>query len=71
MRSRTLIAHLGGEYRRTSPDPVRIAELREQIRVARLTEWAEHQLAASPPLSQATRDKIAAMFQGGGARVPS
>ncbi len=69
--ARTLIAHLAGEHRRTNPDPDRIAELREEIREAQLTEWVERQLVAAPPLSQATRDKIAAMFQGGGARVPS
>jgi len=69
LRYSTLIAHLGGEHRRAVPDAARIAELREQIRDAQLTEWAERQLAASPPLSKATRDRIAAMF--GGARVPS
>ena len=62
--ARTLIAHLAGEHRRTNPDPSRIAELREQIREAQLTEWAERQLTAVPPLSQATRDKIAALFSG-------
>ena len=66
MRSSTLIAHLAGEHRRTSPDPARIAELREQIREAQVTEWAERQLATAPPLSQATRDKIAALFSGRG-----
>ena len=64
MRSRTLIAHLAGEHRRTNPDPARIAELRKQIRGAQLTEWVEHQLATAPPLSQATRDRLAALLAG-------
>lgn len=62
MRSRTLIAHLAGEHRRTNPDPDRIAELREEIRVAQLEEWVTRQLAAAPPLSQATRDRLAALL---------
>ena len=62
MRSRTLIARLAGEYRRTNPDPARIGELREQIREAQLTEWVDRQLAAAPPLSQATRDRLAALL---------
>jgi hypothetical protein len=62
MRSSTLIAHLAGEHRRTTPDPARIAELREQIREAQITEWAERQLSAFPPLSQATKDKLAALL---------
>lgn len=60
--SRRLIAHLAGEHRRAKPDPDRIAELREQIREAQLTEWVERQLAAAPPLSQATKDKLAALL---------
>ena len=71
MRSSTLIAHLAGEHRRTRRDGARIAELRVQIREAQVIEWAEHQLAEYPPLSQATRDKIAALIHSGGARVPS
>ena len=62
--AKTLRAHLAGEYRRTVPDPGRIAELREQAREAQLTECAQRQLATSPPLSKATRDRIAAMFSG-------
>jgi hypothetical protein len=64
LRSRTLIAHLAGEHRRANPDPGRIEELREQIREAQLEEWVDRQLAAFPPLSQATKDKIAALFSG-------
>jgi hypothetical protein len=63
LRSSTLIAHLAGEHRRTNPDPARIAELREQIREAQIAEWAERQLAAAPPLSQATKDKLAALLE--------
>jgi hypothetical protein len=62
LRSSTLIAHLAGEHRRTSPDPDRIAKLREQIREAQLTEWVERQLALAPPLSHATRDRLAALL---------
>jgi hypothetical protein len=62
LRSSTLIAHLAGEHRRTNPDPDRIAELREQIREAQLTEWVERQLTAAPPLSRATRDRLAALL---------
>ena len=65
MRSRTLIAHLAGEHRRTNPDPDRIADLRDQIREAQLTEWVERQLATAPPLSQATRSKLAALLTSG------
>jgi len=64
LRSRTLIAHLAGEHRRTNPDPGRIDALREQIREAQLAEWVERQLAAAPPLSQATRDRLAALLSG-------
>lgn len=64
MRSRTLIAHLAGEHRRANPDPSRITELREQIRETQLTEWVERQLAAAPPLSQATRNRLAALLTG-------
>lgn len=64
MHSRTLIAHLAGEHRRAKSDPTRIAELREQIREAQIIEWVERQLADAPPLSDATRDKIAALLSG-------
>jgi len=60
--SRTLIAHLGGECNRPNPDPDRIASLREQIRDAQIREWAERQLADAPPLSQATKDKLALLL---------
>jgi len=63
--SRTLIAHLAGECKRKNPDPARIASLREQIREAQIAEWAERQLADAPPLSQATRDKLALLLNSG------
>jgi len=62
MRSRTLIANLAAQHKKRQRDPQRIAELREQIREAQLTEWVERQLAAFPPLSQATRDRLAALL---------
>jgi hypothetical protein len=66
MRSRTLIANLAAEHRKRERDPRRIAELREQIREAQLTEWVERQLAAFPPLSQATRDRLASLLSAHG-----
>jgi hypothetical protein len=62
MRSRTLIANLAAEYRRTDSDPGRIARLRDEIREAQLTEWVEKQLATAPPLSAETRCKLAALL---------
>ena len=57
-------AHLGGECRKPNPDPQRIAELRELIREAVLTEWVERELAEAPPPSQATRERLAALLSG-------
>jgi len=62
MRSRTLIANLAAEHRKSTPDPERIAELRAEIREAQITEWVERQLADAPLLSQATKDKISALL---------
>lgn len=64
MRSSTLIANLAAEHRKLDRNPDRIAELRAQIAEAQITEWAERQLAAAPPLSQATKDKLAALLSG-------
>ena len=64
--SRTLIAHLAQEHRKKERNPEQIAELREQIREAQLTEWVERQLAAFPPLSQATRDRLASLLSAHG-----
>ena len=64
MRSRTLIANLAAEHRKAKRDPQRIADLKAQIREAQLEEWVQRQLATAPPLSQATRDKLAALFAG-------
>lgn len=66
MSSRILIANLAAEHRKSERDPRRIAELREQIREAQISEWVERQLAAFPPLSQATRDRLAALLLGDG-----
>jgi hypothetical protein len=60
--SRTINAYLAIEHRRKQRDPERIAKLREQLREAQLTEWVERQLARFPPLSQATRDRLAALL---------
>jgi hypothetical protein len=64
------MARLAIEHRKKQRNPERIAALREQIREAQLTEWIERQLAAAPPLSQETRDKLAALLSGGECRVP-
>jgi hypothetical protein len=63
--SRTLIAHLAIEHRKKQRNPERIALLREQIAEAKVTEWVERQLAAAPPLSQATRDRLALLLSPG------
>lgn len=57
-----LRAKIAAEHSKRDPDPHRIAELREQQREALLTEWVERQLAAAPPLSHATRDRLAALL---------
>jgi hypothetical protein len=71
--ARTLIAHLASEHRRTNPDSRRIAELREQIRETQLEEWVSRHLTAAPPLSHATRARLASrladlVLAGGQAR---
>ena len=68
MRSRTLIAHLAGEHRRTEPDPTRIAELREQIREAQIEEWISDKIAAGP-LSVAARHRLASLITAPAERV--
>ncbi len=62
--SRTLIARYASKHHERDPDPQEIADLKEQIREAQLIEWVERQLAAFPPPSQATRDKLAALLSG-------
>lgn len=62
--SRTINQKLAVAYRKTVRDPVHIAELRQQLRDAQLTEWVERELAKAPPPSQATKDKIAALLSG-------
>jgi hypothetical protein len=64
--SRTINAYLAIEHRRKQRDPERIASLREQLREAQLTEWVERQLATFPPLSQATKDRLAALLSAPG-----
>jgi hypothetical protein len=60
--ARALSANLAAEHRKRDRDPDRIAELREQHFEVKVTEWVERQLASAPPLSQATRDRLAALL---------
>jgi hypothetical protein len=62
--SKAISAYLAAEHRKKNRNPGRIAELRDELREAQLTEWVERQLAAAPPLSQATKDKLAALLAG-------
>jgi hypothetical protein len=57
-----LRAKIAAEHSKRDPNPVRIAELREQQREALLVGWIERQLATAPPLNQATRDRLAALL---------
>ena len=59
-----LRAAIAREHSKREPDPQRIVELREQHFEAKVTEWVERQLAAAPPLSRATRDRLAALLAG-------
>ena len=60
--ARALNANLAAEYRKNDPDPERIAEVRAEHFEAKVTEWVQRQLAAAPSLSQATRDRLAALL---------
>lgn len=64
MDSLLLRQQLATECSRKHPDQQRIDDLREQIREAVLAGWVERQLAAAPPLSQETRDRLAALLSG-------
>lgn len=61
-----LRAKIAAEHSKRQPDPARIAELREQHREALLTEWVKRQLANTPPLSRAARNRLAALVLTGG-----
>lgn len=60
--TRRLIANLAAEYRKRDRDPERIARLRQQIKDQQTEEFVQEALATAPPLSQATRDRIAALL---------
>lgn len=57
-----LRAKIAAEHSKRDPDPDRIADLREQHFEAKVTEWVERQLAVAPPLTKATRERLAALL---------
>ena len=57
-----LRAKIAAQCSKRDPDPERITELREQHFEAKVTQWVERQLATAPPLSHATRDRLAALL---------
>jgi hypothetical protein len=59
---KTLIANLAAEHRKRDRDPARIAELREQIRAQQIEDYVRRAVAIAPPLSGATRDRLAALL---------
>lgn len=59
---RTLIANLAAEHRKSVRDPARIADLRERIKDEQTEQFIRRALATAPPLSQATRDRLAALL---------
>jgi hypothetical protein len=69
--SHTLRANIAAAHRKKNRDPEHIAELRDELRETLLVEWVERQLAAAPPLSPATRDRLVALLAGGDRHVPA
>lgn len=59
---RTLIANLAAEYRKTTRDPDRIAYLREQIKAVKTEDYLRAVMESAPPLTQATRARLAAIL---------
>jgi hypothetical protein len=62
MDSRTIHAHLAAEHRKKNRDPERIAELRSQLREAKLAEHIRQVVDQAPPLSAEQKARLAALF---------
>lgn len=59
---RTLIANLAAEYRKTTRDHERIAYLRHQIKAYKTEDYIRAVRESAPPLSQETRERLAALL---------
>lgn len=59
---RTLIANLAAEYRKTTRDHERIAYLRQQIKSVKIEDYLRAEIESAPPLSQETRERLAALL---------
>jgi hypothetical protein len=61
-----LTANLAAQHRRRERDPERIEDLRQQLVDHKTEEFVRKALASAPPLSQAARDRLAALLTNAG-----
>lgn len=56
---------------KTGEQPARNPQDRRKVRGTRIDEWVERQLATAPPLSQASRDRLAALLGSPSEHAPT